>query len=301
MSENDNISSFITSEIMGGLGNQLFQIFNLINYSLENNAKFYIPLKQPDKKERPFYWENFLVNLKPYLISEEKLNKYILQIFNQYSFEYIPIPILNPGTSCKLNGYFQSHLYFDKHKEDIYKIIKLDEFRRNYINDYDYSNTICLHFRLGDYIHLQHHHPLISKRYYLTSLNDLIKKLNNMEQYNTIKKNWKVIYFCEDNEHDIKYVHNMLSEIDKELEYDRNIFKLSFEKIDKKYQDWEQLLIMSLCKHNIIANSTFSWFGAYFNDNKYKQVYYPSVWFGPGQGNKNTKYLFPDNWIRIDC
>ena len=64
-------------------------------------------------------------------------------------------------------------------------------------------------------------------------------------------------------------------------------------------QDWEQLLLMSLCNHNIIANSTFSWWGAYFNTNPGKIVCYPSVWFGSKCINNSTRDLFPENWIKI--
>ena len=56
--------------------------------------------------------------------------------------------------------------------------------------------------------------------------------------------------------------------------------------------------MMSLCQHNIIANSTFSWWGAYMNENDNK-VFYPNKWFGAAQGNKNTNDLFMDNWIKI--
>jgi len=56
---------------------------------------------------------------------------------------------------------------------------------------------------------------------------------------------------------------------------------------------------MSCCDHNIIANSTFSWWGAYFNNNKEKIVCYPDKWFGPKNANLNTKDLFPENWICV--
>jgi hypothetical protein len=64
-------------------------------------------------------------------------------------------------------------------------------------------------------------------------------------------------------------------------------------------EDWEQLLLMSLCKYNIIANSSFSWWGAYLNRDESKIVCYPDLWFGPASNN-NTRDLFPDNWIEIN-
>jgi hypothetical protein len=64
--------------------------------------------------------------------------------------------------------------------------------------------------------------------------------------------------------------------------------------------DWEQLLLMSCCHHNIIANSSFSWWGAYFNTHDDKIVCYPSVWFGPA-ANLNTRDLCPPEWMRIQC
>jgi hypothetical protein len=67
---------------------------------------------------------------------------------------------------------------------------------------------------------------------------------------------------------------------------------------DNTLADWEQLLLMSCCHHNIIANSTFSWWAAYFNSWKDKIVCYPSVWFG-NIANHDTKDLCPEEWIKI--
>ena len=55
---------------------------------------------------------------------------------------------------------------------------------------------------------------------------------------------------------------------------------------------------MSVCKHNIIANSSFSWWGAYLNQYK-PNVYYPKVWLGPAQGDKKMDDLFPPSWTII--
>ena len=74
---------------------------------------------------------------------------------------------------------------------------------------------------------------------------------------------------------------------------------MKFIKADDKAVDWQQLLLMSCCQHNIIANSTFSWWGAYFNENKNKIVCYPDVWFGSKLAHNDTKDLFLDSWDKI--
>lgn len=58
------------------------------------------------------------------------------------------------------------------------------------------------------------------------------------------------------------------------------------------------MYIMSMCKHNIIANSTFSWWGAWLNNNENKIVIAPSIWFGVAK-QLNTKDIIPNGWIKI--
>ena len=75
--------------------------------------------------------------------------------------------------------------------------------------------------------------------------------------------------------------------------------ELEFIMCNHKLQDWEQMLQMSLCKHNIIANSTFSWWGAYLNNNKDKIVCIPQKWFGPAIKH-NQKDLYLPEWSIIN-
>ena len=57
---------------------------------------------------------------------------------------------------------------------------------------------------------------------------------------------------------------------------------------------------MSFCKNHIIANSTFSWWGAYLNKNKNKKILYPNKWFGPAYSEWITDDIFPEDWICIN-
>ena len=74
----------------------------------------------------------------------------------------------------------------------------------------------------------------------------------------------------------------------------------TFTRASNLLADWEQLLLMGCCSHNIIANSSFSWWGAFFNSNKEKIVCYPSVWFGATVGH-NTSDLCPPSWAKIEA
>jgi hypothetical protein len=267
----------VTIHVMGGLGNQLFQIFTLISYSLKHKKAFYFEKSIPTRKDRPFYWNNFLKSLVPFIKDGTEI-----QLYREPNFHYNELPLISQ--SIKFFGYYQSYKYFEENKHSIEKFIRLEEQRNMLKNDYDFSNLVCLHFRVGDYVNLQHHHPLMPIEYYRNALQQLIKT--------TDKDNWTILYFCEDN--DINYVNEKINILKTDYP------NLSFQKIDSKYQDWEQMLVMSLCQHNIIANSSFSWWGSYFNKNVEKRVFYPSKWFGYAQCNKKTEDLFPNNWIKID-
>ena len=142
-----------------------------------------------------------------------------------------------------------------------------------------------MHFRIGDYKHIQQHHPIQTVYYYRTALSQLIK--------DTKKDDWKVCLFYELK--DKNDVYKIREELTSKFE------NIKFVDIDHQMADWEQMIAMSLCRHNIIANSTFSWWGAYFNQGN-NTVYYPSKWFGPGKGSLNEELsdLFLNKWKIIN-
>lgn len=291
-------SKIISCTLMGGLGNQLFQIFATLAYSIRYNVNVIFPYVFQLDQKRYSYWNSFLIELSKYttLNSVWNLNNnHIchLSTYKENNFHYNEIPKVD--ISFKLLGYFQSYKYFVKEQEMIYRLIKLREQQTHIFNEFPHifnefekTTIISLHFRIGDYITLQEHHPIINLNYYRKSIDYILSFLSSSNKI-------KILYFCErcDNEKVVK-----MMEVLKRTYKEENI---EFMKVNDDIPDWKQLLIMSICHHNIIANSTFSWWGAYFNSNIHKIICYPSIWFGVKLKGHIVTDLFPDTWKKIDC
>jgi len=266
--------------IQGGLGNQLFQIFALMSYCIENSCNIVFPshMQHWDKYRHP-YWDSIFYGLKNYI----QPNNFIAS-FNEYNephFHYSKIPLFT--TSTKMNGYFQSEIYFKTHFEKICNILSIREKQSHIKETYIHSeNSVSLHFRMGDFVNPDHH-PIMSDSYYVNSLKHLIDK--------TKREEWNVYYACEKEDDNL-----VLTRINNIKQYFKHV---TFIKIPNEIDDWEQMLLMSCCSHNIIANSSFSWWSAYLNNNKEKIVCTPSVWFGPAKKSLNLKDLHPEEWIKI--
>ena len=288
----------ITCHLRGGLGNQLFQIFTTISYAIEYKLQFKFTNQETlggnGCIKRFTYWKTFLKSLKHCLFTIMPNN--MIQIHeNGFQYNQLSIPIVDSSNqNIILVGYFQSYKYFEKHYETICRLIKLNEQRDKYSNESN-KNAISMHFRLGDYKKLGHLYPIMNVEYYKNALHYILSQ----EKTNTLAASAlasaaistrKILYFCE--QEDINDVLKTIQQL--QIEFPNCIF----EKADSNnsMSDWEQLLLMSCCQDNIIANSSFSWFGAYFNTNPNKIVCYPKNWFC-GQGSHNvTDDLCPDSW-----
>jgi hypothetical protein len=199
-------------------------------------------------------------------------------------FRFKKIPLITQD--FKLHGYYQSYKYFDEQYTNICKMINLDNqkaaiFEKHKLLLEKVKKPISIHFRIGDYVKNQVIHPILNTSYYVKSINYLKSRLSNFEE------NYYLLIFGEycDNE---KILSNI--EIIKENS------NIEIVICDYVIPDHEQLLLMSLCSHNIIANSTFSWWGAYFNNNYTKIVCYPSIW---SSLINDVNDLFPQDWKNI--
>jgi hypothetical protein len=275
---------------MGGLGNQIFQIFATISYAIKSRNQFkFLNLQQlggGPSTIRYTFWNTFFSNLKPFLINEIPLN---IHVIRENGFPYNELSIIDmTNKDILLYGYFQSYKYFHSSYKVICKVIGLDNmkeklFEKLQLDKNDLEKTISMHFRIGDYKKIQDFHPLTTYTYYEKSLK-YIKNNTQLEPLN-------ILYFCEDND-----IDDVLDTVNKLMV---KFPTFNFTRGENSLEDWEQMLLMSLCHHNIIANSSFSWWSAYFNSFEDKIVCYPSVWFGEKAKN-DTKDLCPPEWVKIN-
>lgn len=159
-----------------------------------------------------------------------------------------------------------------------------ENIRNKYLSYFENKKLISIHFRIGDLKYNNGHGLVLNENYYINCLNYMKDNISNFNEY-------EILYFGEKNDDFI--IKKFINEINKS-------FKNNYTIIDYNISDWEQLLMISLCQNNIISNSTFSWWGAYFNNYKEKIVCFPSLWFRPDINN-STKDLFPEHWIKINA
>ena len=169
-----------------------------------------------------------------------------------------------------LDGYWQSEKYFAHCRAEV-------------LNAFGFKwalipNICSIHLRRGDYLLYPDKHPVINEKY----LDKAIAYMGQKVGINTF------IVFSDD----IPYT--------RELIKSRLYYGCSFEFMEGRTEN-EDLTVMSCCEHNIISNSTFSWWAAWLNQNPKKVIISPSKdnWFGPGNSNLCTDDIIPDSWIQI--
>lgn len=188
--------------------------------------------------------------------------------------------VLEPKGNIYLDGYWQSEKYFFAIRS-----VLLREFDFKYEQDLRSkelaqqireTESVSLHIRRGDYALdalTNQIHGLCSFDYYQKAIDYITQKIPNCHFYLfSDDHTWVSLNFKLD--HPVTYVdHNDAT------------------------RNYEDLRLMSFCRHNIIANSSFSWWGAWLNNNPSKMVTAPANWFN--DKSRDTRDLIPDGWVRF--
>jgi hypothetical protein len=258
---------FSTSFLMGGLGNQMFQISHAICQGWKNNVPsiFKCVSYTPMQANQP--------------------TKYVDNIFRNitfFNYESQPIRISTPWqfvdlkpewkTPIEFYGYFQSGKNFYGFEEKISELFQpTEEFVDKIYKKFPSLNkekTVSIHIRRGDYLTINTILPTIDKTY----IDECLIQIGNYDQ---------IFIFSDD-----------VNWAKENLKYDNTIFVDDLE-------DYEDLWLISLCKINVMSNSSFSWWGTFLNKNIDKKVFAPSVWFGPS-GEQNYSDIYEKNWTIIN-
>lgn len=265
-----------TSILMGNngrLGNQLFQIAATISYALTHGKKYSFP-----------HWPYSQYMATP--LPSPAPDSY--SVYAEPNFNFSPIPGISGNVS--LNGYYQSEDYFAAHKEQILTqftfnkaITNRCQFIIKGVRQTNSNAAICsVHFRFGDYVGNPFYNNLSETMYYFNA----ITKMHYELAKNQKKANVLFLVFSDNLALAAKAMSNIIV---------KHNIDFNFLLIDNS-TEIEDLCLMSMCDANIIANSSFSWWGAYLN--KTQNVIAPANWFGP-TAKLNEANLIPKHWHKV--
>lgn len=255
----------IVSKIQGGLGNQIFQWAYGKYLSTQNKTDLHLDLSfysnQAGNTGR-----NFELNLFPKIVLPQTStnDKPFIQINDNFIFKNLDY---DNQYNYYLNGFWQSEKYFNEISSLIKYELSPSDDQLIILKDIIKPNSVSLHIRRSDYLTSNGFHPVQSIEYYQNAIEGVPYYEN--------------LYIFSD---DIDWCKNNLG-------FKNMVF------VEGK-SNIEDLWLMSLCDHNIIANSSFSWWGAWLNNNPNKIVIAPKLWFGQ-HVNINSGDIVPDEWIKL--
>lgn len=279
----------IITKIWGGLGNQLFEYALGRKLSLAKNTELKLDTSQFKKDTRRIF-DIYHFNISCSLANKIETAKFkFLNLFDlskpyykkhivQDQGFYFDQNIFDVPNNIYLDGYWQSEKYFKDIKDILRKDITLkeqpDQKYYEIWNEINNSNSVSLHVRRADYLSFKNQKvfALCSPDYYKKAIEIITNKAGPI----------KLFFFADD----IEWLKQNIS-----TPYPAKFIS------GQGFTDCQELILMSACKHNIIANSSFSWWGAWLNTNPDKIVIAPEKWVvNPA---RHSKDLLPQEWIKL--
>lgn len=253
------------AQMQGGIGNCCFIIATIYALAKDRNQLFYISNKTSSitsRKEESEWFETIFKNIPQTNTKPKEIN----YIFREKDMKIQTFPM---QPNMEIFGYFQSDQYFSHRKEEIIHLFTAYQKTLN-LTQFNYP-TIGIHVRRGDYIKLQHAHVVLPVDYYNRALETLRQKLG-FQTVQQMNQQYTFVLFSDD------------------IEWCKQAFATN---TNIQYMEGnraiEDLYYMNMCNHNIIANSTFSYWGTYLRDNTNRITIAPKQWFNP-------KFRSPSEW-----
>lgn len=271
----------LTINCIGGIGNQMFQIALGESFKIRNKSVC-LDTGLLDSYSRERDWEQAykLFNINIPIVKCGRVKKKIYKILNQYYVEHesgnfeSKLFALDNGY---LDGCWQSYKYFKNYRIEICNIFKfpaIDKKNQCYLEQIkNVQTSISLHVRMGDYL------QGINK--------DIYGGICTEEYYS------RAICYFKENYHGC---HFFVFSNDKDYiqKYKDDEYFTIVDCNDEK-NAWQDMYLMTQCTHNIVANSSFSWWGAWLNQHDNKEIIAPKKWIN----TKEMKDICPENWIRL--
>jgi len=259
---------------LGQLGNQMFQYAALKGIAAKHNYKTIIPSHNEvivdalGNKLRIELFDAFDIPMGPMDVGYIPHERNVQEPHYHFSQELLD----NCPDNVSLVGYFQSEKYFKHIEDDIRKLFgpKEEALSCWASTQHLFDNPIALHIRRGDFLINSVHHHNLSMKYYETALR-------------AFGSDRQVIIFSDDTD---------WCKAQPLFEGDRFL-------VCEGGGPYTDLYMMSKCDDFIIANSTFSWWGAWLIDNPNKKVIAPKKWFGQQFAHYNMNDLIPEGWIEL--
>ena len=260
--------------MIGGMGNQMFQ-YALYRKFLEMNIECKYEISRTGDFHEGFVLKHVfdIIENQSTIKEANSLNRFQEQTW----------PTFNPEILEKRDSYicgnWQNVGYFPNEKDlrnDFTFKNELDDKNLKILNEIKESNSVSLHIRKGDYTNAAHTNYFFQAdwmNYYGMATGAIMKNIKNRPKF---------FIFSDD----IAWAK-------------QNTFAPDsvFIESNRGFDSWKDMMLMSNCKHNITANSTFSWWGAWLNTNPDKIVTTPKSWFKDNVTNSNLITL--PEWIKI--
>lgn len=280
-------------KVLGGLGNQMYCYGLYRKYqTLGKTAKLDISGYIDDYKIFPYELDR-IFNVKTCYADANEINQMNdktniiykilrkLRVIKRKCINVDPknqyLPKVFDFDNVYLNGYWSSFDYFTGiesllKKEFTFKL-PLDMRNAKIVEEFQSSNSVAIHVRRGDYLQYKNIYEILTENYYNKAIRYINERIENPS------------YYCFSN--DIDWCQ-------KNLECN-NITFIDWNKGEDSFRDMQ---LMSLCKHIIVANSTFSIWAAWLNSNSTKIVIRPKDFFS--DITYKTDHYWPDEWVSID-